>query len=158
MSSDFPGIREIDLSAVDAVQYTHRLADCIVLTKDGELCLQQKPEYWDRFPGYLMAFGGHVEKGESVMDGLCREIEEELGARIDPDDAVFIGAVSEDFSGHSDILHLYFWHDKNGLITGCYEGEVRFYKSVNDVWAHPKIMDYLRWGLTKAQDMGLVTI
>ena len=150
------GIREVDLEHADLEIYEKRFADCIVLSAAGELVLQQKPKYWDRFPGYLMAFGGHVEEGETIIQGLCREIKEELGGEINPAEIVFIGAVSESFSDHSEIVHVYFWHDEAGTITGCYEGDVQTYQTAGEALEHPKVMDYLRWALQKCVDKGFV--
>jgi len=41
-------------------------ADCIVVTHDNKILLQQRPET-GAHPGALCAFGGHVEDGETVI-------------------------------------------------------------------------------------------
>lgn len=147
-------IQEIDIENADLSVFEARFADCIILDQLGQILLQQKPDYWDHFPGYVMAFGGHVEDGEMPVQGCIREIKEELGADIAAGELRFLGAVSEAVFDHKDILHLYFWHDVEGRITGCYEGEAKVLGSVEDVLAHPKIMDYLPWALRRCQEKG----
>lgn len=86
-----------------------------------------------------------------------RELHEELGAIVNPADLIFIGAVSEDFTGHTELVHVHFWHDVHDTITGCYEGEAVYYECVADALAHPKIMDYVRWALIEAQKRNLIS-
>lgn len=40
--------------------------------------------------GLLCPVSGHLEDGESVLDGAVREADEEVGVRIDPADACFV--------------------------------------------------------------------
>ena len=157
MALEPDSIHEIDLNSIDQSAFKKRCADCIILTSSGQLLLQQKPEYWNSFPGYLMAFGGHVEDEEEPIDAVCREIHEEVGAVVKPNELTFIAAVTEKVFNHEELLSLYFWHDENNRVTGCYEGEAHYYDNVDDALGHPKVMDYLRWSLVKAQDMGLIS-
>ena len=53
---------------------------------DGEpyLLVQRRAAAKDTWPGYLdLTAGGHLAAGEEPLDGL-REVEEELGLRVDP--------------------------------------------------------------------------
>ena len=101
-------------------------------------------------------FGGHVDEGETIIGGLCREIHEELGALINPRDVRFIGAISEDFTNHTEFVHLYFWRDKDRQITGCYEAEAREFDAVEQALCELKLMDYAKWALLKCQEMKLL--
>ncbi len=149
-------IRVVEVSKRLFAPDRKHFADCIILTHDYKILLQQRPDDNGRFSGALCAFGGHVEEGEAVIDALVREIGEELGGGVSPEDAVFLGAVTEDLSQHRDVVHIYFWHDRDHTISGCYEWSPRFYDRVDDVFEHPQIMDYLRWGLCQCQDKGLL--
>jgi 8-oxo-dGTP diphosphatase len=69
---------------------------------------------------------------------------------------VSLGAVTEAITGHSELIHVYFWHDKEGTITGCYEGEVRYFDSVQEVLTQPKVIDDTRWALNECLARGLL--
>ncbi len=90
------------------------------------------------------------------MEALVRELHEELGAQVQKEDGIFLGALSEGFTGHSELVHVHFWHDKEGTITGVYECEGRYYDSVEEALSHDKVMDYVRWALCECRDRGLL--
>lgn len=129
----------------------------MVLTHDHKILMQQQPLSWGRFGGNLNLFGGHIESGESVSQGLVRELHEELGAIVNPIDLIFFGAVTEDFTDHTELVHIHFWHDRHNTITGCYEAEAVFYEAVVEALAHPRLMDYARWALEACCERGLIT-
>ncbi|MHC5256236.1 NUDIX domain-containing protein [Streptomyces sp. UC4497] len=57
---------------------------------DGRMPLLRRAE--GRYAaGQITVVGGHLEAGESPLEGAIREAEEELGIRIDPADAEFCG-------------------------------------------------------------------
>jgi 8-oxo-dGTP diphosphatase len=151
-------IKVIDLTQTDPADFDAHLADCVVLTREGRILMQRRPANWGRFAGCLNIFGGHVEKGESVIAALVRELNEELGAEVNPADVVFIGALTEEFTGHREVVHVHFWHDKDGTITGCYEAEAAEYETTAAAMAHPKIMDYARWALEECTRRRLIPI
>lgn len=150
------GIRVVDLSQTPLDSFKKHVADCVILTHDNRLLMQQRPENWGSSAGCLTTFGGHIEEGETVVEGLVRELNEETGAVLDACELIPLAILSEDFTGHTEAVHVYFWHDKNATVTGCYEAEDRRYNSVKEALAHPKIMDYVRWALLNAQDQGLL--
>lgn len=145
-------LQEIDTENYDPKAYKAHLADCIVITHDGKLLMQKRT--YGRRQGHVNFFGGHVEENESVMEGLVRELNEELGAEIDPKHVVFVGAVTENFTDHSEVVHVHVWRDENATITGCFECESIVFDTVSDALAHPKIMDYAAWGLRKCLESG----
>lgn len=98
----------------------------------------------------------YIESGESVLQGLVRELHEELGAVVDPADVIFIGALTENFTDHTELVHVHFWHDKHNTITGCYEAEAVHYDTVAEALAHPKIMDYAHWALLACKTRKLI--
>ena len=54
------------------------------------------------------------------------------------------------------LVYLYFWHDKEGTITGCYECEDIYYDSPSDVSKHPKVMQDIAWALEKCRQRQLL--
>lgn len=124
-------------------------SDALVLTQDRKILLQRRPQA-------LTAFGGRVEKDETALQALIRELHEELGAQVISEDVIFIAAITEAFTNHEDIVHLHFWHDHQGTITGCYEWESVAFENADDALADSASMDYLRWLLIECKKRGLV--
>ena len=66
-----------------AVVFVFRVNDAGVL----ELLWQRRSAEIDRYPGdYDISAGGHINLGESLVEGAVREAREEIGAEIDADD------------------------------------------------------------------------
>ena len=149
-------IRLVDLAKADLSSYQKYLSDCVVLTHDNRLYMQRRPENWGRHAGVVNIFGGHVEQGETPAQAVIRELNEETGARINEKELLFIGAVTEGWTNHKDLVHIYFWHDKNNTIKGCYEAESISFVTPEEAMAHPRIMDYARWALQECQKRGLI--
>lgn len=149
-------IREIIAAEWDSYAKARQMADCVILTQNRKILLQERPANWETMPGVLSLFGGHVEKGETIMEALVRELEEELGARIEKKDAMFLGAVTEDITGHSELIHVYFWHDRDGTITGCFEALPKYFDDVEQALSHPEMMDYAKWALSRCKIRGLL--
>jgi isopentenyldiphosphate isomerase len=72
----------------------HRCFHCWICGSDPEgsyLLLQRRASTKDTWPGYLdVSAAGHLAAGEETLDGL-REVEEELGLRIEPERLVSLG-------------------------------------------------------------------
>ncbi|HTE20616.1 MAG TPA: NUDIX domain-containing protein [Armatimonadota bacterium] len=66
----------------------------VILHREGRVLLQHRDDNPAiRWPGAWAIFGGHVEEGEEPEDAARREIEEELGLRLDgPLSPVYHGA------------------------------------------------------------------
>lgn len=67
-----------------------------------------------------------------------------------------MGAVTEDWTAHTEIVHVHFWYDKYGTITGCYEAESREFDTVAEILPNPKVMDYAVWALKECQKLELI--
>lgn len=61
------------------------------MTDDGlELLWQKRSDKVDRYPGYYdIAAGGHINLGETVVQGAIREAREEIGVVLEPTDLEF---------------------------------------------------------------------
>lgn len=149
-------IKTVDLIKADLSSYQKQLADCVVLTHDGKLYMQRRPESWGKHAGVVNIFGGHVEQGEMPTQAVIRELNEETGAQIKEKELLFVGAITEGWTNHSEIVHVYFWHDKHKTITGCYEAEPITFDTLKEAVAHPKIMDYAKWALNECEKRGLL--
>ena len=72
----------------------HRCFHCWICGSDPEgpyLLLQRRAATKDTWPGYLdITAAGHLSAGEETLDGL-REVEEELGLRVNPERLVPLG-------------------------------------------------------------------
>ncbi|HEY1096748.1 MAG TPA: NUDIX domain-containing protein [Alphaproteobacteria bacterium] len=154
--TDVPGIQFVDPATVDMHSYRKNIVDCVILTHDRKILMQYRPPDWKKIPDVLVNFGGGVDKGETTMKALVRELNEELGAKVNPDDVIPLGTLTEEWTGHTELVHIHFWHDKDATITGCYEAEDRRYDTIDDVLAEPKLMDYARWTLQHVRKRGLV--
>ena len=74
----------------------HRCFHCWVCGSDAGvpyLLLQRRAATKDTWPGYLdITAAGHLSAGEETLDGL-REIEEELGLKVNPERLVPLGTI-----------------------------------------------------------------
>lgn len=59
-----------------------KITAVIFLHKDGKLFLCKRSNSKTLFPGQFEVPGGHIEFGETLEEGLKREIREELGIEI----------------------------------------------------------------------------
>ncbi len=149
-------IQQIDLTKINKAAFLHCCVGCIVLSQDGKIVLQQRDSDSLTYPGCLATFGGGLEPGESPMQALIRELKEELGAKVQASDVISFGAITESSTDYSELIYVYFWHDKNGTITGCYEGKAEYYDNCATAMMHPKIMDDVRWLLRQCQSRQLL--
>jgi 8-oxo-dGTP diphosphatase len=149
-------IRLVEWADVDKKNYTFRGVDCVVLTHDHKIILQKRGDNWNRFPGYIASFGGQIEMGETPIQALIRELHEELGAKVEERDVISLGVVTEAVTNHSELIYVYFWYDKYRTITGCYEGKVKHYDNIEEIFKYPKVMDDTKWALSESKKRGLI--
>lgn len=143
-------------SDINLADYRQHYADAVVMTQTGALLLQYRPLTWRSNPGWYTAFGGHVDAGESIMFALERELKEELGAIVLAADVKPLGIVTEAETNHTEAVHVHFWHDRQGTITGCYEAEAQTFPDVATALAQEKLMPYLRWALWSCKSRGFL--
>lgn len=77
-----------------------------ILIQNGKVLLLQRTR--DKGGGYNLV-GGHVEAGESPAEGLVREIEEEIGVKVERSQVELIRVVYRNKMSSSPKIHLVFW-------------------------------------------------
>ncbi len=136
---------EIKLSIADYENHSSRYVGCLILTSNHKFLLQQRGIDWERYPAALATFGGKIELGETPEQALARELKEELGAKIIFNHVTTLGTFIKNNDNCNEFIYGYFWHDIKNTITGCYEGEAKYYDNYTDALQHPKILDDTRW-------------
>ena len=107
------------------------------MIRDGEKVLvidRQKPDW----PGVTFP-GGHVEKAESFVEAVIREVREETGLTIE--DPVLCG--TKQFQTDSDARYVVLFYKAtrfSGTLKASNEGEV-FWIHCNDLGKYPLSMD-----------------
>jgi len=102
---------------VHAEKLLHRAVHIFVFNKRGDLLLQQRSMFKDAHPGvWDSSVSGHLDAGEDYGPAAVRELEEEMGIRVDevPEEIARIAPCEETGWEH---VRLYRTH---------YSGSVRF--------------------------------
>ncbi len=103
--------------------------------QDGEILLQKRPE--GRQMAGLWEFpGGKVDAGESPESALVRELKEELGIDVDPENLVPFIFASEPLEERNLLLLLYRCHHWRGEPEALDATEIR--------WLRPSEMHHLQ--------------
>lgn len=151
-------VKIIELTKIRQSEYKAQFVGCLILTKDHKILLQQRGHDFVSHPDYLCEFGGHIEEEEEPTQAIIRELKEELGASVREHELISLGAITEKTSNHTELVYTYFWHDVDGTITGCYEGEARYFGNIASILSYPKLTDGLRWLLQQCQRKGLLIL
>lgn len=69
----------------------HELGQLIVacevyIVHEGKVLMHKRAENKEKFPGFWIGPGGHVDAGEDVLSSAIREVKEETGINIDEKD------------------------------------------------------------------------
>ncbi len=95
---------EENVSWHNSLPAKHCSASIICWNENGQVLfvMSNKDNFWT-FPG------GVVEQYESPLDGAIRELKEEVGVELRPENLSFIGVdYSGKFKEYNDFLHFYF--------------------------------------------------
>jgi 8-oxo-dGTP diphosphatase len=70
-------------------QKLHEIGQLIVacetyIVHQGKVLMHKRAETKSKFPGFWLGPGGHVDQGEDVLSAAIREIHEETGVQLDP--------------------------------------------------------------------------
>ena len=144
-------VKQVDINLPENAALIPKFTGCIVITHDDRILLQERPLNWRTFPGMIATFGGKIDSNETPVEALVRELNEELGANADPADIIELGALTEAVTDHKEIAFLYYWHDKENTITGCYECDPIYFQDTKDALAHPKLTDDVIWALMECE-------
>jgi len=66
----------------DDLPDTTQVVKLVLMNKDRHVLFLRRSNYVKKYAGELDLPGGHVKEGESLLDGLVREVEEETSLRI----------------------------------------------------------------------------
>ena len=120
----------------------HPVVHLHVFSSDGKLYLQRRAMHKDLLPGYWdTAVGGHVMYGETIMQALAREVQEEIG--ITDFTPEHVETYRYDSSRESEMVHVY---------KTIYDGPFR--------WNDGEVMDGRFWSLDElrqALGQGILT-
>ena len=112
----------------------------ILLFKDDRVLLQKAPENKKIFPGFYNGIGGHIERGEDILTGTRRELQEEAG--LNCFDLHLVGTIMIDVKPMEGILLFVFTGSNfNGDLVESSEGTLHWirvdqlsqYKVVEDI-------------------------
>ncbi len=70
-------------------EYEIKKVAVVFIIKKNDEFLFLKREHTNAGDGYYMFPGGHVNKGEPVLQAAVRELKEELNIQVTPDDFIF---------------------------------------------------------------------
>lgn len=80
----------------------HRASHIWFINSKGEILLQRRSKNKDSHPDvYDVSAAGHLSAGDTPMQGALREIEEELGIKLQEKDLIKIGEVSNESIQHN---------------------------------------------------------
>lgn len=85
-------VGQADFEEVFEKLLPHRIIHILIFNDSGEMALQLRSEKKSFCPlHWSTAVGGHVQTGESYIEGALRELEEELGETFEEKDLKVIG-------------------------------------------------------------------
>jgi 8-oxo-dGTP diphosphatase len=95
----------------------------IFIINDGKVLLQKGSETKKIYAGYYNGIGGHIERGETPLDGAYRELKEESGLVCE--DLRLCGTIHIDVTPEQGILLFVFAGTKvSGNVTDSNEGKL----------------------------------
>jgi isopentenyl-diphosphate Delta-isomerase len=116
-------------SVVHAQGLKHRAVHILVWNAVGKVLLQERSARKDNFPlKWDSSCSGHVDSGEDYLTAAQRELEEELGIRVQPSELIFELKIAAREETGQEFVHVYrLWHE--GPFVPCPEeiDSVRWY-------------------------------
>jgi len=115
----------------------------LIKTNDEKILLQERDNNTNINPGKIAPFGGGIEKGESYLDTVVRELKEELDLKVNKKDIKEIGAFrSHAYKGKSIMMFQIYDIDKSGLKLNEGQGIAKL--SLAEVAKHNLVTDFTK--------------
>ncbi len=83
------------------------IAKALILDSDNNVLILRRSQTHPTLPGRPDLPGGLIEEGEEQGKALCREIEEETGLHVSPNDLKLAYAGTEIYNGKNRVRFLY---------------------------------------------------
>jgi len=111
-------------------------ASAVLAGDCGRLLFQLRDDIPDiLYPGMIGLFGGHLEPGESALEGVCREVQEETGLALPPDRLSFLAECTVPVRGKLLAETVFYAESVQSDSIEITEGQL-FPLSVEDLPAH----------------------
>ena len=86
----------------------HRAVGILIFNQKGELLIQKRSLTKDTFPGcWEHSVGGHVDKNDNYLNTAVRELEEEVGLKVDPQELENLGKMLLKMPSESEYWTMY---------------------------------------------------
>jgi 8-oxo-dGTP diphosphatase len=123
------------------------------LVRSGEILLERRPDDAKVYPGLWDTPGGHVEEGEIPESALIRELEEELGIRVE---RFSLGMVQDDVDQATDRFYRHYVY-----IVTAWDGEpasreertIQWFR-IDEALALPELNNLIGYALKEFLDKG----
>lgn len=76
----------------------HLVVEAVIINFKGEILLNKRSKFKNKYPGMWECTGGSCIKGENSLQAILREIREELGIIFNESDAIFYKTLRNDNS------------------------------------------------------------
>ncbi|MFQ6026570.1 MAG: NUDIX domain-containing protein [Dehalococcoidia bacterium] len=79
----------------------------VILYTPDQVLLQKRDRSPRRFPGRWAVFGGGIQPGETPESSACREVGEELGLSLKPEDLELLGRFQVIGLNNDSVVHFF---------------------------------------------------
>ncbi|MFK8077511.1 MAG: NUDIX domain-containing protein [Granulosicoccus sp.] len=112
----------------------HRSAHILLLNSKNQIFVQLRSLLKDNSPGlWDTSAAGHVDSGESYLQCAIRELAEELGVELAPDDLVPVGRLPPERSNGFEFTQIYTAHSDQPLTLQAEEVDDGRWVSVDEL-------------------------